>query len=123
YKVRPRLSQEFLSTDKLGIFLQLYNLRLDGVTHKTNVSVVYRITKDQQEIWRLVETADHLHQGGEQLTIERLIPVASLVPGRYTIEHTAIDLVTKDTITRAADFTVKAAPPSNHAPTTHPPNS
>jgi hypothetical protein len=77
YKVRPRLSQEFSSTDKLGIFLQLYNLKLDKTSHKTSVSVAYRITRDQQEIWRAVESADHLHQGGEQLTIERLIPVPS----------------------------------------------
>jgi GWxTD domain-containing protein len=123
YKVRPRLSQEFFSTDKLGIFLQLYNLKLGETSHKTNVSVAYRITKDQQEIWRMVETPDHLHQGGEQITIERLIPVASLVPGRYTIEVTAIDLLTNDTVIRAAEFTVKAAPPSKPAATTRPPNS
>jgi GWxTD domain-containing protein len=123
YKVRPRLIQEFLSTDKLGIFLQLYNLKLDENSHKTNVSVAYRITMDQQEIWRMVETPDHLHQGGEQLTIERLIPVASLTPGRYTIEVTAIDLTTNETVIRTAVFTVKLAPPSKPTPTTRPPNS
>jgi GWxTD domain-containing protein len=110
YKVRPRLSQEFLSTDKLGIFLQLYNLKLDEVSHRTNVSVVYRITKEQQEVWRAVETPDHLHQGGEQLTIERLIPVASLAPGRYAMEVTAIDLLTNETVIRNANFTVIPAP-------------
>jgi GWxTD domain-containing protein len=115
YKVRPRLSHEFSSTDKLGIFLQLYNLKLDEASHKTNVSVACRITKDQQEIWRAVESADHLHQGGEQLTIERLIPVASLLPGRYSIEVTAIDLLTSDTVIRAADFTVKSSPPAKPA--------
>ncbi len=123
YKVRPRLSQEFFSTDKLGIFLQLYNLKLDETSHKTNVSVVYRITKDQQEIWRAVETPDHLHQGGEQLTIERLFPVASLVPGRYTIEVTAIDLLTNDTIIRIAEFTVKSAPAAHPAAKSHTPIS
>jgi GWxTD domain-containing protein len=123
YKVRPRLSQEFLSTDKLGIFLQLYNLKLDEASHRTNVSVAYRITKDQEEIWRMVETPDHLHQGGEQLTIERLIPVASLTPGRYSIEVTAIDLTTSETVIRTAVFTVRLAPPSKPTPTTHPPNS
>jgi len=123
YKVRPRLSQEFLSTDKLGIFLQLYNLKLDEASHKTSVSVAYRITKDQQEIWRMVETPDHLHQGGEQLTIERLIPVASLAPGRYTIDVTAIDLLTNDTVIRAAQFTVKAVPTSKPTSTLRPPNS
>ena len=89
--------------------------------HKTNVSVAYRITKDQQEIWRAVETADHLHQGGEQLTIERMIPVASLVPGRYTIEVTAIDLLTNETVIRTADFTVKSAPPAKPASTNRTP--
>ncbi len=123
YKVRPRLSQEFSSTDNLGIFLQLYNLKRDDTLHKTNVSVAYRITKDQQEIWGAVETSDHLHQGGEQLTIERLIPVASLAPGRYTIEVTAIDPLTNDTIIRTADFTVKLAPATKSAPTVHPPIS
>ncbi len=121
YKVRPRLSQEFSTTDKLGIFLQLYNLKLDDSLHKTNVSVAYRITKDQQEIWRAVETADHLHQGHEQLTIERMIPVASLVPGHYTIEVTAIDLLTNDTVIRTADFTVKSAPPAKPASTNRTP--
>ena len=121
YKVRPRLSQEFSSTDKLGIFLQLYNLKLEDSLHKTSVSVAYRITKDQQEIWRAVETADHLHQGGEQLTIERMIPVALLVPGRYTIEVTAIDLLTNETVIRTADFTVKSAPPVKPASTNRTP--
>ena len=109
YKVRPRLSQEFSSTDKLGIFLQLYNLKLDEASHKTNVSVAYRITKDHQEIWRAVETSDRVHQGGEQLTIQRYLPVASLAPGRYTIELTAIDLLTNETVIRTADFAVKPA--------------
>ena len=105
----PRLSREFSSTDKLGIFLQLYNLKLDETSHKTNVSVVYRITKEQQEVWRAVETPDHLHQGGEQLTIERYLPVVSLPPGRYTIEVIAVDLLANETVTRTTEFTLKPA--------------
>src|SRR5260370_129127 len=85
YKVRPRLSREFSSTDKLGIFLQLYNLNVDDTSHKTDVSVAYRIMQDQQEISRAVETADHLHQGGEQLTIKRHLPVDPRAPARSTI--------------------------------------
>ena len=112
YKVRPRLSQEFSASDKLGIYLQLYNLKVDEATHKTKVSVAYRVTqtKDQKEVWRAVESADHLHQGGEQLTIERLIPVNTLPPGRYTIEVTAIDLLTNETVIRSTEFMVRPAP-------------
>ena len=112
YKVRPRLSQEFSVSDRLGIYLQLYNLKVDETTHKTKVSVAYRVsqTKDQKEVWREVEGADHLHQGGEQLTIERLIPVSSFSPGHYTIEVTAIDLLTNQTVIRSTGFTVRPAP-------------
>lgn len=116
YKVRPRLSQEFSASENLGIYLQLYNLKVDEASHKTRVSVAYRITRDQQEVRREVETADHLHQGGEQLTIERLIPVSSLVPGHYTIEVTAIDLLTNETVIRSAEFTVKPAPAKTLVP-------
>jgi hypothetical protein len=120
YKVRPRLSQEFSNAEKLGIFLQLYNLKLDETSHKTNVSVAYRITKDQQEVWQAIETADHLHQGGEQLTIERYLPVAALSPGRYTIEVIAMDLLANETITRTAEFTLKAAPRAKPGETPRP---
>jgi GWxTD domain-containing protein len=110
YKVRPRISHEFSGSDKLGIYLQVYNLKLDETTHKTKVSVVYRITQEQKEVWHAVETADHLHQGGEQLTVERFLPVSFLPPGRYTIEVTAIDLLTNETAVRTSEFSVTSAP-------------
>ena len=108
FRVRPTLSQEFSGAEQLGIYLQLNNLRVDEETHKTKVSVVYRITKDQQEVWHAVEAPEHLHQGGEQLTVERFIPVSTLGAGRYKIEVTAIDLLTDQTVSRDAEFTVKA---------------
>ncbi len=107
FKIRPRLSQELTSSEKLGIYFQLYNLKVDEVTHKTKVSVAYRITKDQQEVWQQVETPESVHQGGEQLTIERYVPVSSLQPGRYTIEVTALDLLTNETVIRSSEFTIK----------------
>jgi len=109
FKVRPRLNLDFSASDKLGIYLQLYNLKVDEATRKTKVSVAYRITQNQQEVWHAVETPDHLHQGGEQLPIERFIPVSSLSPGRYTIEVTAIDLLTNETVSRSSEFTVSPA--------------
>ncbi|MCU1239767.1 MAG: hypothetical protein JWO71_493 [Candidatus Acidoferrum typicum] len=120
YKVRPRLSKEFSSSDKLGIFVQLYNLKVDDTLHKTDVSVAYRILKDQEEVWRAVETADHfhegVHQGGEQLTIQRYLPVDSLAPGKYTVEVIAIDLLSNETIIRTADFTLVPAAPRQKEP-------
>jgi len=109
YKVRPRMNREFSTADKLGVYLQVYNLKVDETSRRTKVSVAYRILKDQQEVWHDVETAEHLHQGREQLTIERFIPISFLHPGQYTIEVTAIDLLTNETVTRSSDFNVLPA--------------
>jgi GWxTD domain-containing protein len=109
YKVRPRVSQEFSAADKLGIYLQLYNLKVDETSHKTKVSVAYRISKDDKVVWSAVETPENLHQGGEQLTIKRYLPVSSLAPGRYMVEVISIDMLSNETVTRSSSFTVKPA--------------
>jgi len=108
-RVRPALSREFSTTDKLGIYMQLYNLSVDEQTHKTKVSIVYRVLKDGLEVWHAVEAPEHLHQGGEQLVVERFIPVETFGVGRYTIEVTGIDLLTNQTVVRSREFTLKPA--------------
>jgi GWxTD domain-containing protein len=107
HRVRPRINPEFSSADKMGIFLQLYNLKLDAESHKTNVSVAYRILEDHQQVWKQDEFSEQLQQAREQITIERNLPLASLTPGRYSLEVYVIDLLTNQTVTRTADFTVK----------------
>jgi GWxTD domain-containing protein len=106
YKVRPRINPEFSAADNMGIFLQLYNLKLDAESRKTNLSVAYRILKDQQQVWKQDESSEQLQQAREQITLERNLPLAPLSPGRYTLEIYVIDLLTNQTVTRSADFTV-----------------
>lgn len=114
YRVRPRINPEFSTADKMGVFLQLYNLKLDPESHKSNVSVSYRVTKDGQQIWKQDESSEQLNQAREQITIERNLPLSSLAPGRYNLEVYVLDLLTNQTISRTADFTVK--PPSTSKP-------
>jgi GWxTD domain-containing protein len=116
YKVRPRINPEFSPTDKMGIFLQLYNLKLDPQSDKTNVSVAYRILRDHQQVWKQDESSEQLQQSREQITIERNLPLSSLAPGHYTLEIYVLDLLTNQTVTRTADFTIK--PLSTTKPTT-----
>ena len=110
YKVRPRINPEFTTADKMGIFLQLYNLKLDPEFHKSNVSVTYRVLKDHQQVWKQDESSEPLQQSREQITIERNLPLMSLVPGHYSLEVYVIDLLTNQTVTRTADFAVKPPP-------------
>src|SRR5215831_16291567 len=106
-KVRPRLEGDFTTADKLGIYMQVYNLKSDETTHKSNASFQYTVRKGDQQVMQFKETSADMKQSGDQVTIERLLPLATLAPGKYTLEINATDSLTNQTITRTADFTVK----------------
>ncbi len=110
-KVRPKLNGEFTTDEKMGIFLQVYNLKVDDTSHKANASIEYSVRrlKDQQEVFSVVETNEKLNQNGEQLTLEKILPLANLEPGRYKLEIRATDRIAKQSVSRSAEFTVKPA--------------
>src|SRR5260370_6032417 len=54
------------------------------------------------------ETSEEMKQTGDQVTIERLLPLATLAPGKYSLEVSATDTLSNQTISRSAEFTVKA---------------
>jgi len=106
-KVRPRLDADFTTADKLGIYLQIYNLKGDEKTHKSNASFVYTVKKGDQQVMQFKETSADMKQTGDQVTIERLLPLAALVPGKYNLEVSATDLLSNVSISRSAEFSVK----------------
>lgn len=107
-KVRPRLEGDFTTTDKLGIYMQVYNLKPDDKTHKSNANFQFTVKKGDEQVMQFKETSTEMKQTGDQVTIERLLPLATLVPGKYTLEVNATDTLANQTISRTADFTVKA---------------
>jgi GWxTD domain-containing protein len=106
-KVRPKLDASFASSDKMGIYLQVYNLKPDEKTHKSDASFVYTVKKGDQQVMQFKETSADMKQTGEQVTIERLLPLATLSPGKYTLEVSATDKLAQTTISRSADFSIK----------------
>jgi GWxTD domain-containing protein len=107
-KVRPRLDGDFTTTDKLGIYLQVYNLKPDEKTHKSDASFVFTVKKGEQQVMQFKENSADMKQTGDQVTIERLLPLATLTPGKYTLEVSATDKLAQTTISRTADFSIKA---------------
>lgn len=107
-KVRPKLDGEFASDIKLGIYMQVYNLKPDDKTHKSSATFQYTVKKGNEQVMQFKETSDEMKQTGEQITIERLLPLATLTPGKYSIEVVATDTLANKTVTKTAEFTVKA---------------
>src|SRR6266567_3110612 len=109
-KVRPRLEADFTTADKLGIYMQVYNLKPDDKTHKSSATFQFTVKKGKEQVMQFKETSEEMKQTGDQVTIERLLPLATLAPGKYTLEVSATDSLANQTILRTAEFTVK--PPS-----------
>ena len=110
YKVHPRLSHSFTDAEYLGIFLQLYNLKTDDALGETSTSATYRLLRDKLEIWSSVERSGSIPREGEQVTLRRRLPLASFAPGKYTLEIKVTDQISKQTVTRSADFEISAPP-------------
>jgi GWxTD domain-containing protein len=112
-KVRPQLQQEFIAEQKMGIYMQIYNLKVDPETHKSNAVAHFRITtaKGGQTIIDTIETSDEFKQFGDQLTIETQITLrqADFAPGKYKLEISIDDKNGKQNLVRTQEFTVKPA--------------
>jgi len=112
-KVRPKLNQSFTEDQPIGVYLQLYNFKVDTKTNKNDATITTTITKNGQPVKTLVQTGDQLKQNGNEITIEDTLGLTTVPPGVYHIEIQATDGISKQTVTRAADFTV--TPPSARA--------
>ncbi|MGH9711904.1 MAG: GWxTD domain-containing protein [Candidatus Acidiferrales bacterium] len=110
-KVRPKMDGSFTPSDNMGVFLQVYNLKVDEKTHKADASVQFRVTKEKETepVLKFDLPPSKMPEHGEEMTLENIVTLGSLVPGKYSLEVAVTDNLAKQTITKASDFTVKAA--------------
>lgn len=113
-KVRPKLDDTFIQNESMGVFLQIYNLKVDDKTHRADTSVELRVVKDKDTTPTLKFDlpANQLPEHGEELTLEKRMTLGSLPPGKYKLEIAVTDNLAKQTITPTAEFTVRPLPTS-----------
>ena len=107
-KVRPRVDDTFRQSEKLGIYLQLYNFAADEKTKKADGSVEYVITRNgsNEKVFEYTEEIGAFSGGASQVVIEKLLPLLSLQPGQYTLRMKVVDRKRNQTLTPSATFTV-----------------
>ena len=64
-KVRPRLEGDFTQQDRLGIYMQVYNLKPDEQTHKSSATFLYTVKKsgekaDQPAVMQFKESSSDM---------------------------------------------------------------
>jgi len=110
-KVRPRIGEEFKPSERMGIYLQVYNLGEDEATQRPQGAVTYQIAKLDQPGELLLNFTEPIDQirgaSSRQMVIEKLLPLNSLSPGEYQLKLKIADDVKNETITESRVFKVK----------------
>ena len=107
-KVRPAVGSTFKKDQKLGVYLQVYNLKPDISGRKPEATIHYSLLKNNQPVFETQENAADLPDASpSQVNIEKLLPLASLDPGKYTMRVTVTDTISKKTVAPSADFTIE----------------
>jgi GWxTD domain-containing protein len=109
-KVRPRVNETFRQAEKMGIYYKVYNLTPDEQTKKPNGIIEYEVVKNgsNERIFEFTEEIAALpNVSSQQVTVEKLLPLASLEPGQYTLRMKVVDKVSNQTLNPSAVFTVR----------------
>ena len=114
-KVRPRVASaegkpvSFKRSQKMNFWMQVYNLGMDGKTHKPSATVEYDVVNvaTNKPVIRSVENTDQMGNVGDQVTLQKTLSAANLDPGIYRIQIRVNDNISKQTVGPSATFSVE----------------
>ena len=109
-KVRPRIGEEFRRSEKMGIYMQIYNLGEDQETRRANGSVTYKIARLDTPEELLLDFTEGINTirgaSPRQTVVEKLLPLANLEPGEYRLSLEVSDSVKNEVLMPSATFKV-----------------
>ena len=113
-KVRPKVQTEgkpakFRRDQRVNLWLQVYNLKLDESSRKPAASIEYQVvnTATHQPVIDVTESAAALDNTADQLTLKKTLALSSLLPGEYEVTVKINDPAQGRQIAPAARFTVE----------------
>ncbi|MBV9087825.1 MAG: GWxTD domain-containing protein [Acidobacteriaceae bacterium] len=114
-KVRPRVEDatgkpvSFKRDQRVNFWMQVYNLGISEQTKKPSATVEYDIVDvaKNKPVVHAVEKTEQMGNVGEQMTLEKTLPLTSLEPGLYQVTIKISDNISKQTITPTAKFVIE----------------
>jgi GWxTD domain-containing protein len=107
-KVRPAVGDAFKRDQKLGVYMQVYNMKPDMSGMHPAATIQYLLMKGDKTVFETTENAADLPNASpSQVNIEKIMPLATLEPGKYKLKVTVTDNNTNQSISPTADFTLE----------------
>ncbi|MFP5234617.1 MAG: GWxTD domain-containing protein [Acidobacteriota bacterium] len=114
-KVCPRVTATpltpvtFKRNQPFGFWMQVYNLGIDESTKTNLATVTYEIVDSATNavlFQKEMESKD-LEPHSDQLTVDKMLPIAGLQPGKYKVVIKINDTISKQEIAQSAPFVVE----------------
>ncbi len=105
-KVRPAVGETFGPNDRMGIYLQVYNLGVSDQTHKPDATIEYTIRQGEKTVAHFAENTTQMERAGEQITLEKVLALKDLPAGEYTLDIKVTDSVRQQSVTPSAPFRI-----------------
>jgi len=108
-KVRPRVGDTFKREEKMGIYTEFYNLGMDDKTKRPQGTIAYTVTNNATNE-KVIDFSEEIsavpNASSSLLTIEKMLPLNKLAPGKYTLKINLTDKLKNQTVNQSAPFTV-----------------
>ena len=109
-KVRPRINYAFKQDERMGIYMQVYNLGQNAETSRPIGNVTYQIASLDNPSELLLDFSEDVNTirgaSARQVVIEKLLPLRSLEPGEYRLSVMVEDNVKNESLSPSATFKV-----------------
>jgi GWxTD domain-containing protein len=121
--IRPRVSSglnkpvQFLRSQQLNFWMQVYNLGIDEATKSNQATVTYQILKTTPAtattpavdtvVFEKQMDSKELGSHSDQMTVQKSLPIAGLEPGKYKVTIKVNDTISKQEIAQTAPFVVE----------------
>ena len=109
-KVRPRIDDSFKREEKMGIYMQIYNLGQSEETSRPEGNVTYQIARLDSPDELLLNFTEDVNSirgaSSRQVVIEKLLPLQSLEPGEYRLSLLVQDDIKNESLAPTATFKI-----------------
>jgi GWxTD domain-containing protein len=114
-KVRPRVDPSngqpamFKRDQKVNFWMQVYNLGIDQHTNKPSANISYEVVNvaTNKPVVQLTESTAQMGNTGEQVTLQKSLPLRDVPPGTYQITIKVNDQISKQDLKSSAKFAVE----------------
>ena len=105
--MRPSVEQRFGQDRSLNYWIQIYNLKIDEALLKPSATVETLITRNGQEVKKMVDDSSEVANAAQQMTIKKSVPLGEFELGEYSIQVRITDNLSGEIITQSSKFEVR----------------